>query len=310
MDIALNTQGPGNLGLDFEQIAANIMWPLGIKLAEYWPKNHDITKGEMDPYGPDLDLTRTRKIARKYGIAFAAVNGPFSFEPKHNEKPDQYSRYMLEVVELAHQLDAKVINTYLNMFAYDKEPDISLIMKYIGAALKKAQGYDITICVEVEAHDMTSRLEWSLDILKKIGQANLKYTFDGTNWWHGSVDPIKALTTLGEADCIGYLHIKDAVKWTGDYDMRRVYSDIPRGNPGDLICGCKIGTGATQSFAQLQKVAKLQSRGKLAGIKSATIEPHLNAGKALMQGPMGAAALNAVCIAEDHSALAGYFANK
>lgn len=145
---------------------------------------------------------------------------------------------VMNSLEWAKDLGSPRINTYFgHLKSRDDEKAVSRYIRNIEGVLKKAEEYDITVCLENEfdsrghdpsGSDITRSADRFRKLLDEIDHPLFKATFDASNFALAQEEYFPyAFEVL--KDRIGYVHIKDARKYIPAWDAnRKIWHDHDR----------------------------------------------------------------------------------
>ena len=186
-------------------------------------------------------------------------------------------RLLLEGVELARRLGAKMANTYFGHgLVRDDELAIATYIENLQPCLERAAALDVTICLENEfdvlgddpqASDITRRPECMRELVERINSPYFRVTFDACNFYFAGVEPYPYAYHLLQ-DTIAYVHLKDGAR----YDPRRYGDRVLRftDHSGEYVC-LPVGRGALNTHGLLARLGWDGYDGFV------TLEPHVEA---------------------------------
>lgn len=212
----------------------------------------------------DMDLGRARELLARYQVKLSAINTWFN-----DQTPAEKQAYILEGLRMARALKAGFVIVYFGNLA--QVPTIKLFKKVIAPCLAEAEKSNITLALETEfdptGKDLTRSADGTLQILEAVNSPRLKLNFDmGNTYIAGEEAYPYAYQKLKEH--IGYIHLKDAVKYDperhGPEKKNLIFKDLS----GRSIC-VPFGRGAINFEGLLGSIRASNYRGFL------TIEPHV-----------------------------------
>ena len=221
----------------------------------------------------ELNKENVGEFLEKQGIQVACV---FTWTRLNvPEKIKQKQQLILDSIELASKLGAKVVDTFFGPNPdRDKKTAIREYKKNILPCLEKAEEKSITICLENEfdktGTDITRRATDTIDLLEEIDSEFLRITFDPCNFYVAGEEPYPYAYRVLK-DYIGHIHIKDAVKYNknlyGGED--KIKGDFIRKDASGEYIFVPLGEGGINYPAFLKALKKDGYDGFL------TLEPHL-----------------------------------
>jgi len=219
------------------------------------------------------DLEQTKAVLKSHRLGVACVTNGGAYSKEMAQQPTRYIKSMKETINVAKEVGARFVNCYAYYFALGQNADIARFVKVMRPLVKYAEGKDVTIVLENEAHDASGTPEGLLRILKALESDRFKTNFDPTNYYHGNVEPFPyAYEVLKEH--IAYVHVKNGCRF-----IQGLHPDYMKGtsfappNDSNYICYTPIPDGAVNIEGFLARLERDGYRG------FCTLEPHVETDK-------------------------------
>ncbi len=185
----------------------------------------------------------------------------------------QRQALIIRSIKAAKELGASIVNTYFGADSM-KTPEQALqaYKDNISPCLELAEKEDITIVLENEFDpsgvDPTRSADFVLELVQAINSTKFRLTFDGCNFYFAGEEPYPYAYNLLR-DYIGYVHIKDGMKYHKDLYAEPGEGFLWQDKSGDYIC-CEMGTGAIPYSSLIERLLTDGYDGYL------TMEPHIH----------------------------------
>ena len=197
MKLAISGQALGEIH-NLEEILI-LLNKLGVKWIEIWPVN--LKKGLSETN----NLEEEKRLLENYNIKVACVSVPDAFSPENIKNPKKYQTVFKNAIDIAVELKSTIVNSY---FACFNDYPLDYYIETIKPVIEYARKNKVILVLENEAHDITSKAEGMLKVLKAVNSDNFRTNFDACNYYHGGDEGFpNAYNVL--KDYISYVHIKN-----------------------------------------------------------------------------------------------------
>ena len=176
-------------------------------------------------------------------------------------------------IEAANVLGARSVNTYFGAHpTRTAKESIRAYREYIMPLVEFAEKNGVYITLEnefeVTGRDVTRTAEGVCSVIEAVNSPFFRVNFDPCNFYFAGEEPYPYAYALLK-DHIGYIHLKDGVKYHPD-----LYPDPGEGFlwkdlSGEYVC-CTIGAGAINYESLILEIARSHYDGYLA------LEPHVH----------------------------------
>jgi sugar phosphate isomerase/epimerase len=183
---------------------------LEVRWIELWPLNlegggPDSDSKENRYEGKDID--KTKEILCAHGIGVACVTMPGAFFNSMASDPEDYLSAMYRAIDVAADLNCRLINSYCYHFALGRMPILPA-----GKSLNLAEDYamekGVILVLENEAHDATATVDGMCRILEAVDSPAMKTNLDPCNYYHATEEAFPyAYHRLKKH--LGYVHLKN-----------------------------------------------------------------------------------------------------
>jgi sugar phosphate isomerase/epimerase len=184
---------------------------LDVRWIELWPLN-------LEGGGPDADskenryegkdIAKTKEVLCAHGIGVACVTMPGAFHAGMASDPEDYLSAMCKAVDVAVDLDCKLVNSYCYHFALGREADITPLVRLLKPAAEYAGERGVTLVLENEAHDASATVDGMCRILEAVNSPVMKTNLDPCNYYHATEEAYPyGYHRLKKY--IGYVHLKN-----------------------------------------------------------------------------------------------------
>jgi len=234
---------------------------LGVKNLELWIP-HNFKYEELDKIKNDLEQRDLKAICIS---TWTQLNLPGDVHERQN--------LILQSIEAAKVLDSPMVNTYFGANP-DRTPEqaVDAYKENIKPCLEAAEKENIIIVLENEFDptgvDITRNAECVLELVKAVNSRYFRLNFDPCNFYFAGEEPYPYAYNLLR-DYIGYVHIKDGMKYHKDLYDEPGEGFLWQDKSGDYIC-CELGKGAIPYLPLFENLIKDGYNGYL------TMEPHVH----------------------------------
>ena len=262
MRLGISGQALGNV-MTFEQIV-HIGRAYNICDFEIWPCNARSRSGYTE-----ADVRELLRICNGEGARVYCVTYDGAFNQATTCDAGAYADKLIETLDAARELGAKVVNHYCYYISMDS-CDYARMESFWIKPLRYAESIGVKLALENEAHDATRTPEGMLSVLKHFNSPYFLTNYDATNYLHASCEGYPAGYELLK-DYLGYVHLKNGC-------LHRLGSDQPQYNRGAPMSGhynpapiqyCTLPEGAVNIPGLLTRI---QEDGTYDGV--CTLEPH------------------------------------
>lgn len=183
---------------------------LNISAIELWPEQIPLLDGSSEYsrsyYG--RNVPEAKKLLKKYEIEVACATFGGAFDENYTQNPEKYINELVKCIEVAHELGAGFVNSYLYHLCMDEKPDYSSLKKLFQPAIKAAEKYEIVLLLENEAHDSTRNPSVFKQIIETMDSPFFRANFDAVNYFQASYEGFPfCFNEVKES--YSYIHIKD-----------------------------------------------------------------------------------------------------
>ena len=184
---------------------------LDVRWVELWPLNME--GGALNLPVPESryegrDLSKARDILNAHAIGVACVTMDGAFNAEMVADPDDYLAALRKAIDVAVDLNARLVNCYCYHFALGRDAEITPLVDVLRPAAAYAKDRGVIVVLENEAHDASGTIDGMLNILSAVGSDALKTNFDPANYYQAAEEPFPhAYDRL--KDHIAYVHLKN-----------------------------------------------------------------------------------------------------
>lgn len=198
---------------------------LHIMNLEIWPGNIP----PLDPaesLSPDSfegrNIALAKEIIAAHGFQVCCVSMSAAFDAAISSSEERYAAALSYAVETARELGASYVNHYCYNLCLDEKPDMERILRPMRPAIRLAEQYGITLCLENEAHDATRTPGGMAGIIEAAASACFKTNFDATNYYHAGEEGFpEAYERLHPH--IAYVHLKNGCIYRPELEHQEAF---------------------------------------------------------------------------------------
>lgn len=200
---------------------------LDVTYLELWAGNLDKI-GELDnPYSyKNRNIDKAYEELKAAEIQVGVVASGIGLEEEYTKNRKQFSKELVNAVEIAHKFGASVVLHYGVGFFRNSKPDIEKLRLYWQDAIDAASHYNIVLALENEPIDYTWNPDNMLWLLEQLDSPFFKTNYDATNYFHSSAEAFPYGLKLLK-DYIAYVHIKNGMVYDPKFCKEECWIGLP-----------------------------------------------------------------------------------
>lgn len=153
-------------------------------------------------------IREVARVCAGEGAKIHCVTLGSAFNPEAVKDPEGYVQLLMNALDAAKFLGAKVVNHYCYHINLSENHDYARMERYWLEPLRHAREIGVRLALENEAHDGTRTPELMLDILRHFDDEYFLTNYDATNYFHASCEGYPAGYEILKP-YLGYVHLKN-----------------------------------------------------------------------------------------------------
>ncbi len=221
-------------------------------------------------------IREVARVCAGEGAKIHCVTLGSAFNPEAVKDPEGYVQLLMNALDAAKFLGAKVVNHYCYHINLSENHDYARMERYWLEPLRHAREIGVRLALENEAHDGTRTPELMLDILRHFDDEYFLTNYDATNYFHASCEGYPAGYEILKP-YLGYVHLKNGC-------LHRPGANQPEYNLGAPMSGhyapgriqyCPLPDGAVNIPGLLTRLAEDDSYSGVASFEPHTQTDHV-----------------------------------